>query len=40
MPDEFRGGTLKIRFQRDSGGGVTSLTVDAGRVRGINFTKR
>lgn len=40
-PDQFRAtGGLVIRFQRDAGGKVTSLTVDAGRVRGIKFTRR
>ena len=39
-PDQFRARGLVIRFQRDSNGKVTALTVDAGRVRDIKFTKR
>jgi hypothetical protein len=39
-PDEFRARGLTIRFQRDGAGKVQSLTVDAGRVRGIKFTRR
>ena len=39
-PDEFRARGLTIRFERDAGGKVLSLTVDAGRVRGITFTRR
>jgi len=31
---------LTIHFQRDADYKVVSLTVDAGRVRGIKFTKR
>jgi CubicO group peptidase (beta-lactamase class C family) len=38
--DEFRGGGLIVRFQRDVSNKVTALTVDAGRVRGIKFAKR
>ena len=37
--DEFRARGLTIRFQRDPAGMVTSLTVDAGRVRGIKFVR-
>ena len=29
-----------IRFQRDAGKKMIALTVDAGRVRDIKFTKR
>jgi CubicO group peptidase (beta-lactamase class C family) len=39
MPDEFRGGALKLRFQRDTAGKVLSLRVDAGRVRDIQFVR-
>jgi hypothetical protein len=39
-PDEFRARGLTIRFQRDANKKVTGLTVDAGRVRDIKFTKR
>jgi hypothetical protein len=38
--DQFRARGLVIRFQRDAGKKVIALTVDAGRVRGIKFTKR
>jgi len=38
--DEFRGRGLVINFQRDANQKVMTLTVDAGRVRGIKFTKR
>jgi CubicO group peptidase (beta-lactamase class C family) len=40
MTDEFRGAALKLRFERDTAGKVTSLMVDAARVRGIKFTRR
>jgi CubicO group peptidase (beta-lactamase class C family) len=40
VTDEFRGGALKIRFQRDAAGKVMALTVDAGRVRDIRFGRR
>jgi CubicO group peptidase (beta-lactamase class C family) len=39
-PDQFRARGLVIRFQRDAGKQVIALTVDAGRVRDIKFTKR
>jgi CubicO group peptidase (beta-lactamase class C family) len=39
-PDEFHGSGLAVRFQRDASKKVTALTVDAGRVRDIRFTKR
>jgi CubicO group peptidase (beta-lactamase class C family) len=39
-PDEFRARGLTIRFQRDADKKVNALTVDAGRVRGITFTRR
>lgn len=39
-PDRFRARGLIIVFQRDANRKVTGLTVDAGRVRGIKFTKR
>ena len=38
--DEFRARGLVIRFQRAASKTVTALTVDAGRVRDIKFTKR
>jgi CubicO group peptidase (beta-lactamase class C family) len=38
--DQFRARGLVVRFQRDSNKKVTALTVDAGRVRDIKFTKR
>jgi len=38
--DQFRARGLVIKFQRDAGKKVIALTVDAGRVRGIKFTKR
>jgi CubicO group peptidase (beta-lactamase class C family) len=38
--DEFRARGLTIAFQRDANKKITGLTVDAGRVRGIKFTKR
>jgi CubicO group peptidase (beta-lactamase class C family) len=38
--DEFRRAGFTIRFDRDASKKVTGLTVDAGRVRGIKFTKR
>jgi CubicO group peptidase (beta-lactamase class C family) len=38
--DEFRARGLTIRLQRDAAGKVVSLTVDAGRVRGIKFIRR
>jgi hypothetical protein len=38
--DEFRGRGLVIHFQRDANRKVVALTVDAGRVRDIKFTKR
>ena len=37
--DQFRARGLVIRFQRDREEGHR-MTVDAGRVRGIKFTKR
>jgi CubicO group peptidase (beta-lactamase class C family) len=39
-PDQFRARGLTIRFQRDAHKKVVKLIVDAGRVRGIEFTKR
>ena len=39
-PDQFCARGLVIRFQRDANKRVTALTVDAGRVRDIKFTKR
>jgi CubicO group peptidase (beta-lactamase class C family) len=40
IPDQFRARGLIIAFQRDANKKITGLTVDAGRVRGIKFTKR
>ena len=37
---EFRGAGLAIHFQRDAAKKVIGLSVDAGRVRDIKFTKR
>src|SRR5262245_13883268 len=37
--DEFRARGMTIRFDRDANFRVVSLTVDAGRVRGIVFTR-
>jgi hypothetical protein len=38
-PDEFRARGLTIRFQRDASKRIVALTVDAGRVRDIKFTR-
>jgi len=38
-PDQFRARGLVIRFQRDASKKVIALTVDAGRVRDIRFTR-
>jgi CubicO group peptidase (beta-lactamase class C family) len=38
-PDQFRTRGLVIRFQRDAARNIVALTVDAGRVRDIKFTK-
>lgn len=38
--DRFRFRAMTIRFERDASGGVTSLAVDAGRVRDIRFERR
>jgi CubicO group peptidase (beta-lactamase class C family) len=40
VTDEFHARGLTIRFTRDANRKVTALTVDAGRVRDIKFTKR
>jgi CubicO group peptidase (beta-lactamase class C family) len=37
--DAFRAGNLTLRFTRDAAGRVSRLTVDAGRVRNIAFTR-
>lgn len=39
-PDTFRAGTRTIRFTRDSRGQLTGFTLDAGRVRGVDFRRR
>ena len=38
--DEFRGAGSILRFERDAGGRVTGLTIDAGRIRGVRFVRR
>ena len=38
--DEFRGGGSTLRFEREAGGRVTGLTVDAGRIRGVRFVRQ
>jgi cell envelope opacity-associated protein A len=38
--DEFRGGGSTLRFERDAGGQVIGLTVDAGRIRGVRFVRQ
>ncbi|MCX6538222.1 MAG: serine hydrolase [Acidobacteria bacterium] len=38
--DEFRGAGSTLRFERDAGGRVAGLTVDAGRIRGVLFAKQ
>ena len=35
--DEFRAAGSILHFERDAGGRVTGLTVDAGRIRGVKF---
>jgi hypothetical protein len=40
VTDEFAARGLTLRFKRDANRTVTGLTVDAGRVRDIKFTKR
>ncbi len=40
VKDEFRLGYVTMKFARDEVGRVTAMTVDAGRVRGIGFTRR
>ena len=37
--DEFRGAGSTLRFERDANGGVTGLTVEAGRIRGVKFLR-
>ena len=38
--DEFRGAGSTLRFERDAGGQVIGLTVDAGRIRGVRFVRQ
>jgi CubicO group peptidase (beta-lactamase class C family) len=38
--DEFRGTGMTVRFRRNGKSAVTGFTLDAGRVRGIEFTRR
>jgi CubicO group peptidase (beta-lactamase class C family) len=38
--DRFRFRAMTIRFERDASGAVTSLAIDAGRVRDIRFERR
>jgi CubicO group peptidase (beta-lactamase class C family) len=38
--DEFRAAGSTLRFERDTGGRVTSLSVDAGRIRGVRFVRQ
>lgn len=38
--DEFTYDSLTITFARDGAGAITGMTVDAGRVRGIGFTRK
>jgi CubicO group peptidase (beta-lactamase class C family) len=38
--DQFRFGSLTLRFTRGSNGNIDALQVDAGRVRGIRFARR
>jgi hypothetical protein len=38
--DEFRGTGMTVRFRRNGASAVTGFALDAGRVRGIKFTRR
>jgi CubicO group peptidase (beta-lactamase class C family) len=37
--DEFRAGSLVLRFERDATGRATGLLVDSGRIRGLRFVR-
>jgi len=39
-PDEFRAGSATLQFVRDEGRRLTGFVLDAGRIRGIVFTRK